>query len=543
MTDKSEDTPPSAPARDVRTRRLARNTAVQSAATFGILVIGLVVTPVALRHLGLIEFGIWGYVSTVISYLTIIDPGFGVIITRYAARAHTTKERTEVRQITTFAILAWFAFLALLSPVMLVLLPILVHHLHLGSSEQQVAMDVFVWGYLFFFLSLWLGSINRILVGIGELWLSSIIDVTSRVAYGMLAVALLVDGFGIWALIIASTVQTALSLIATWIALRRHFGRVLGNPLRIERSVLRDLLRSGGWYQIASLLGALNSDTDPLVIGTFVGPRDVGIYNVATRLAYQVNYLPSVLQNALLPAVAASHPDEADHERILRTTVINGNRLTSLLSFSVAGGLVGLSPVIYRAWLGHLYSGVDTATAILVVGCLAATVGATVGTVLLATGQISLVAKITAAGVVANVALTVALVIPFGMTGVLIGTVAANATVALVSILLLDGQLNISFRESVWTWLWRLIVGSGVAGGTCGFILVVLPGSWQAGRAQAFGVLCLLGALYAVMLLIGLRITRFFHDDDISLLGRALPRTFGRLVAWQPILWLAGARR
>ncbi len=531
------------PNRGSRTRRVAGNTAVQSASTLGILIIGLVITPVSLNRLGLIVFGIWGYVSTTIGYLAVVDPGFGLIVTRYAARARTADERTVVRRIVTFAILAWLLLLAVLSPAVLVVVPTLVHHLHLDASDQRTAITVFYWAYAYFFLSIASDTITRIMVGIGQLWLASIIDFATRLTYGVLALVLLIKGFGIWALIVASTVQVVLSTIAVWIALRRSFGPVLGNPFRIERSVFRDLVKSGGWFQVASVLGALNSDTDPIVIGTFVGPTDVGIYSVATRLAGQTAFLPGLLQKALLPAVAASRPDDPDHDRVVRTAVINGNRLTSLMSFAAGLAIIGLSPVIYRAWLGHLYPGVDTATAILIVAGLAAALGITVATVLFSTGQISLVAKIVAGGVVANVALTVALVVPFGMVGVLIGTVVANGTIALVGIFLLNRQIGLSLQESVWTWLWRLLIATGVAAGACRLILAALPGAWQVDRGRAFGTLCLLGLIYTVILLLGLRLTRFFHDGDVTLLQRVLPGPLRRLAGWTPVLWFAGVTK
>ena len=516
---------------------------MQSVTTLGILIIGLVLTPVSLGHLGLIEFGIWGYVNTTITYLALVDPGFGLIVTRYAARARTSNERAMVRRIATLGILAWLLCLAALSPVLLVIVPILVHHLHLNLSDQRVATDVFFWAYFFFFISIAADTVGRILIGIGALWLTSIIDFVTRIVYGVLAFALLIDKLGIWALMIASTAQVFLSAIATWLALRRRFGPVLGNPFRIDRSAIRDLLKSGGWYQIASVLGALNTDTDPLVIGTFVGPTKVGIYNVAGRLAGQTSYVPGLLQKALLPAIAASRPEDVDHDRMVRTAAINGNRLTSLFSFTVGVGIMGLSPVIYRAWLGRLYPDIDVATAILIIAGLAAALGTTVGTVLFAIGRISLAAKIVGAGVVANVALTVALVVPLGMVGVLIGTVVANATVAFVGILVLNRLFGLSLRESVWTWLWRLLIASALAGGSCRLLLVILPAQWQDGRGSAFGTFCLLGVLYALILLLGLRLTRFFHEGDINLLRRALPGPFGHLAGWPPVLWIAGVTK
>jgi O-antigen/teichoic acid export membrane protein len=227
----------------------------------------------------------------------------------------------------------------------------------------------------------------------------------------------------------------------------------------------------------------------------------------------------------------------------LQTATVNGNRITCLFSFAVGAAAIGLTPLIYRAWLGHLYPGVDAATAILVIAGLAAAVGTTGGTVLFGTGQISLIAKILVTGVVANVVLTIALVKPLGVTGVVLGTVAATVTVALAVTVAVNRRIGISLRESVWTWLWRLVLSAGLAGTSCRLLLILLPSVWQTDRGAAFGILCLLGLLFIVILLLGLRLTRFFHHGDISLLKRVLPGPLARIAVWPPILWLAGVAK
>ena len=57
--------------------------------------VGLLYTPYMLRMLGQNEYGLFSLVASVISYLTILDFGFGNAIVRYTAKFRTENKTTE----------------------------------------------------------------------------------------------------------------------------------------------------------------------------------------------------------------------------------------------------------------------------------------------------------------------------------------------------------------------------------------------------------------------------------------------------------------
>ena len=59
------------------------------------IVVGLLYTPYMLRTMGQSEYGLYSLVASVISYLTVLDLGFGNAIVRYTAKFRAEGKQTE----------------------------------------------------------------------------------------------------------------------------------------------------------------------------------------------------------------------------------------------------------------------------------------------------------------------------------------------------------------------------------------------------------------------------------------------------------------
>lgn len=528
-----------------RVRRVFINSLTQAGGAFFVVAIGLVVTPFAITRLGLVQFGIWSYATVVVAYIAIADPGLAMFVTRRAAQVATVDDRLRVARIVGFGIGGWFALLAIGLPAFIPIVHLLVDHLHLDSHVRSIAGIVLLWAYGYLFVSIVGRLLSGVLIGIGDIWLAAVIDAGSRLIYGVVAIVLLLQGHGIWAMVVATSLQASVALLASAAMVKSRFGPIVGNPFRLDRAVVRELMGSGGWYQLAQVLYGLNVDTDPLVIGTFVGPVDVGIYGIANRLARLIGYLPGFLQTSVLrEAASAATPSEDDRtpdptslHGLQREVLKGGMRFTTLIGFAIAGFIVGLSPAIYASWLGRSYPDLYLATLLVVSAAVASNVGLTCATLLFAIGETLVVAKLTMYAVLANVAFTFSLVIPLGMNGVLIGTVAAFATSSALLMNRTSRSLGFSVARWAWPWLWRLAVSTSIIAGACRVALSASSALWARDRPDAVGALVAGMAMYAAMWLVSVRATSFFRTSDVTHLERAFPAA-ARLLEKRAVRWI-----
>ena len=88
----------------------------------------------------------------------------------------------------------------------------------------------------------------------------------------------------------------------------RLIGRVFGNPFALDRAVVGEMLRFGGWTQVVGLASLVNRQTDAIVIGSWVGLRSAGHYRLGEQDCSTTRTMPLALLGPLLPAAAAFMP-------------------------------------------------------------------------------------------------------------------------------------------------------------------------------------------------------------------------------------------
>jgi O-antigen/teichoic acid export membrane protein len=501
--------------------RILANSAVMTAGQIVVVAIGFILTPVIIANVGIAMFGAWGIFTTAAGYITILDPGTSGIVTRFGAMAHVRGDKKEMARLTSLGFASWALLGLLVTPVMLVVIPLLASHIHVAGTSTHELSVFFWWGYALVIFTAMQAVLSGQLTAIGLLWVTTVIDVSCRLFYGVVLVVGFVAHMGLWALIVASFAQGIAVMASTFIISWRTYGFPIGNPAKLDRAVFREVRRFGGWAQVTSVLNTLTYSTDPIVIGTFVSAGAAGVANLGSRLARQIPYFATVPE-ATLPAMSAAQQAGEGPEGIARMS-IRSNRISYLLGAGVASIIVGAAPVILALWQGRSYSEADLATCIVAGSMLASMLGQTAGIGIYAMGKVGYGVRARFAGFIVNLVATIALAIPFGMPGVLLGTLLATLTTNGYLQIRVNQLLDLNGWTSVWQWMLPLIAATAPAIVSDRLLIAFMPASVQHHRLPAliaFGALLVVNYL---VLLVGLRAWRYLGDQDVAFLRRSLP--------------------
>lgn len=513
---------------EFRGKRILTNSAVMTSGQVVVVLIGMVLTPITISYVGLALFGAWGVIMTAVSYITVLDPGTSGVVARFGAMAHVRGDTKEMARLTSLGSLAWIGLGILGVPLLIFVVPLFAHYIHVPHTSTQTIITFFYFGFALVIYDAVENVITGQLMAIGLVWLSTVIDIGSRLLYAVALVIGFVAGLGLWALILASFFQTTIALTATFIVAWRQSGFPYGNPFKLDRSVIRQVTRFGGWAQLTGILDTLTYSTDSVVIGSFVSVSAVGVANVASRVARQIPYFATVPE-ATMPAMAAAQQAGEGPKGIARMS-IKTNRISFLIGAVIASLILGTAPVLLAAWLGHQYSNADIATCLAAVALLLGMLRQTAGIGIFALGRVGYGARARVVAFFVNIVVTLALVKPLGMPGVLIGTLVAVITSTTYLQIRVNQLLDLNGWNSVWSWGLPLIAATVPAILIDRIALLFLPASVQLHRGPAFLALCLLGVLNYVALFLGLRASRYLGPDDVGYLKRAVPGPVRKLV-------------
>lgn len=314
-------------------------------------------------------------------------------------------------------------------------------------------------------------------------------------AVGMLIGQILTAGIAVTVAFLHPTaVGLAAALLAgsawnvAWSAIKLRQNHV--EIARPHRADLHRLTKEALPFGIAGIAVKVYSYVDSLLIEKFHGLDAVGLYAVAYKMTYALQFIPLTFTAALYPALAKQWADQ-DHAK-LRDTFLGSMRFLAAVGFPLSAGLSALAPRIILLVYGTKYAGAIPAFEVLPWVLLPIFVDFPIGALLNATHRAHLKTTAMVATMVMNILLNALLVPSLGPLGAAWAGVASFWTLMFIGWVfavkdaggwfVFASLLLRAMAAAIVSWIaWR-IVGGGMP-----FIFAALFGS-MAAVASAFVV-------------------------------------------------------
>ena len=164
---------------------------------------------------------------------------------------------------------------------------------------------------------------------------------------GVVAVAMALNGFGVWSLVARELTTSVVSLLILWRFSDWRPG------LKVSWQHFKDLFSFGISMLGTSLVAFISKQADVAVIGYFLGPAALGYYNVAYRLFRMLNQsIGKTINNVAWP-VFSRLQDNTDR---LRNAFYESSQVLCLMAWPVFLGLFMLAPDIVPVIFGEKWN-------------------------------------------------------------------------------------------------------------------------------------------------------------------------------------------
>jgi O-antigen/teichoic acid export membrane protein len=189
----------------------------------------------------------------------------------------------------------------------------------------------------------------------------TIVDLVAYFAGSAVSVGLALRGAGAWALAWGYVVETTIN-VALLVYLAPPPRR-----LRLHKRHLKDLLGFGMGQSMANLANYFANNGDYMVVGHFLGPAKLGLYQRAYELMrFPATVFTSVAGSVLFSAFSRVQDDPERLGRAFRRTLF----ASAIVLLPASAGLIVLAPEVVRILLGKGWSGVEWPFRIMAVSML-----------------------------------------------------------------------------------------------------------------------------------------------------------------------------
>ena len=400
--------------------RVVRNTISNYLGQIVVLGTGFALTPFVLHQLGATVYGLWLLVGSVVAYGGLLDLGIATAVIKYVAEYHAREDYKQLRQLVSTALILYVALgvLAfLLSIGLAFLLPVL---FRVPPDQQKTAV------YLVLLMGLSLGiaipsvMTNAVLRGLQRFDLANSIAIIGTLLASGATVAVLLLGGGVIGMVaVGIPISLVMQIPAIWL-IRRVAPQLHFKWSYISWKLLRTVFSYSWSLFLGQLAGQFQTKTDEIMIGAMLPISAVTPYALARRLSEVPQALSSQFVKILLPLASQLHV-ENDQAR-LRAIFLVSTRLALASCLPITCAIAILAQPLLTAWVGPNFADSAFLVLILAMAGLIDTILWPAGAILQGMNRHRLLAAISVGSGLANLLLSIALVRPFGVTGVALGT-------------------------------------------------------------------------------------------------------------------------
>ena len=249
------------------------------------------------------------------------------------------------------------------------------------------------------------------------------IELTRALAQAALFIAVLVTDLGVAGLGAAMMASSLVVLVLSWQLAHRAVPELRITPAGVSRASLRRLIQFGGGLLFIRLTGVIYRQMDKAIIGVALGPASVAIYEIANRIHAGAAMTQSISSSALLPATAYARAKI----EVLRDLYLRGSCYSLAVALPVTVAAFIFAEPLIRTWVGEDLLDAVGPTRLFLVYLVFVAVHVVGATMVVSLGKLRFVSIVVAINLAVNFVVSVALVGPLGVEGVVLGTLIGQA--------------------------------------------------------------------------------------------------------------------
>ena len=321
------------------------------------MLIGVLYTPILTEKLGQTEYGLYSLVTSVISYLTILDFGFGNAIIIYTTRYRNKNEKDKEQKLHGMFFII-YSIIGVVAGAIGAFLWLNVDKLFGNTmSADELSKAKVLMGILTFNLVLTfpLSVFSSIITSYEKFVFSKILNLIRIILNPIVMLVLLNFGFKSISLVILNTILNLGTLILNYIyckaklEIKLRFGK-------IDFKFLREIMAYSVWIFLNSIMDKINWSLDQFILGIYSGPVTVAIYSVASQLNQMYINFSTAISGVLLPKVTKMESNNATNKEFTDIFIKTGRMQFIVMALIITGFVLFGKEFIEIMWVGPEYS-------------------------------------------------------------------------------------------------------------------------------------------------------------------------------------------
>lgn len=323
---------------------------------FANMIIGVLYTPILTAKLGQSEYGLYSLVTSIISYLTILDFGFGNAIIIYTARYRVNNEKEKQEKLHGMFFLI-YTIIGIIAGVIGAFIWLNADNLFANSmSTEEISKAKILLGILTFNLIVTfpLSVFSSIITAYEKFVFAKILNLARIILNPIIMIILLNIGYKSVALVILTTVLNITILILNYLYCKKKL-KIKLKFGKLDKSLLKEIMAYSVWVFLNSIMDKINWALDQFILGVYAGTVAVAVYSVAGNLNQMYMNFSTAVSGVLLPKVTEMEEKKASDKEFTDIFIKTGRIQYIVMALIMSGFVLYGREFINILWVGPEY--------------------------------------------------------------------------------------------------------------------------------------------------------------------------------------------
>ena len=323
---------------------------------FANMIIGVLYTPILTSKLGQSEYGLYSLVTSIISYLTILDFGFGNAIIVYTARYRVNNEKEKQEKLHGMFFLI-YTIIGIIAGIIGAVIWLNADTLFANSmNPEEISKAKILLGILTFNLIITfpLSVFSSIITAYEKFVFAKVLNLARIILNPIIMIVLLNIGYRSVALVILTTVLNVVTLILNFwyckakLNIKLKFGK-------LDFSLLKEIMAYSVWVFLNSIIDKINWALDQFILGIYAGTVAVAMYSVAGNLNQMYMNFSTAISGVLLPRVTEMEEKKSSDKEFTDIFIKTGRLQYIVMALIMSGFVLYGREFINILWVGPEY--------------------------------------------------------------------------------------------------------------------------------------------------------------------------------------------
>lgn len=325
---------------------------------FSTILVTLVYTPIMLRLVGQSEYGLYALISSIISYLSVLDMGFGNAMIRFVSKSQAKKENdSKINGMFLFlyiiiGIVAFIIGMALYANV-----EVLFSN-SLTALELKKAKIIMVILVLTIAASFPLSIFDSYATASEKFTFLKILAILKTLMIPIITLPLLLLGYKSIAMVsVTSGVTLGLHILSMIFCFKKLKMKIDFNIKEYDKTLLKEIFVYSLYIFLNIIVDQIYKNTDQIILGAVSGTIMVSIYSLANQISAMNTQFSTAISSLFLPSITKTL-EEKNSNKMISNIFIKVSRIQLYILLLILSGFIIFGKMFIELWVGPEYKDV-----------------------------------------------------------------------------------------------------------------------------------------------------------------------------------------